>query len=163
MGKKNTMKPKSSRVYNFQEQPPAWVEDYIGIPFSDRGRSKEGCDCYGLVRMVLYDMTSLYLENHIISQHNHDAVDFAINSEKATGEWREITQNNEKAFDVAQIIIPIAGSKTIFRPLHIALVVANGWLLHTEEETASHLVNRLSPVWRRIHAFWRHQWLDDEY
>ncbi len=29
---------------------------YIGIPYEDRGRTTEGCDCYGFIRLVLLDM-----------------------------------------------------------------------------------------------------------
>ncbi len=32
------------------------VMRYIGIPYEDRGRTTEGCDCYGFVRLVLLDM-----------------------------------------------------------------------------------------------------------
>lgn len=32
---------------------PAWVDDYVGIPFADEGSSRDGSNCYGLVRLVL--------------------------------------------------------------------------------------------------------------
>ena len=33
----------------------AWINQYIGIPYEPGGRSKDGVDCYGLVKLVYCD------------------------------------------------------------------------------------------------------------
>ena len=38
-----------------------WVNNYIGIPFVSGGRDKTGCDCYGLVRLILQNEYNIEL------------------------------------------------------------------------------------------------------
>ena len=44
------------------------INDLIGVPYKDHGRSKDGMDCYGLAIEVLrrygYKLDDVYYENH---------------------------------------------------------------------------------------------------
>jgi hypothetical protein len=40
---------------------PAWAGQYVGIPFADLGRDRHGCDCWGLVRLILAEQAGLTL------------------------------------------------------------------------------------------------------
>ena len=35
------------------EDPPAWVNGYVGIPWRELGRDRDGCDCWGLFRLIM--------------------------------------------------------------------------------------------------------------
>lgn len=50
-------------------------EKYIGIPFVDGGSVAEGCDCYGLVRLVWYEQTGLVLPDYAKDYLRHTNID----------------------------------------------------------------------------------------
>ena len=39
-----------------------WVLPYLSIPWQEKGRTEAGCDCYGLVRLVLAERWKIYLD-----------------------------------------------------------------------------------------------------
>ena len=108
-----------------------WVKKYIGIPFVSNGRTMDGCDCYGLVRLVLRNEYGIDLPK--LSDNYDDACNIqetarlfleylpVITAEK-------ITEPKEKAL----VIIREQG-----RPCHIGIVAGNGYILHTGAKTGS--------------------------
>lgn len=42
----------------------AWVNDYVGVPFVENGRTRDGWDCWGLVLAVYRDRLGLELPDY---------------------------------------------------------------------------------------------------
>lgn len=141
-------------------QPPVWTLSYIGIPFIDRGRDLDGCDCWGLVRLVMQDRVQVTLDSLQVSESDYQSVMAEIASAQQTSEWISVDQDCECTFDVAEMSWPVRiNGQWRHEPLHVGIIVAPGWLLHTERSTAAMLSPYTSDlrIKRRIIGFWRHR------
>jgi cell wall-associated NlpC family hydrolase len=131
---------------------PAWVEAYIGIPFKDRGRTREGLDCWGLVRLVLAEQYGVDLpsyEARYETTSDRVAVAKLFFQEATSSRWRRLT--------LAQAEPPDALTMTVLGVSHVGLLVAPERFLHVlpGRETC---VERLRPHWQaRIEACYRHE------
>jgi lipoprotein Spr len=100
------------------------VDSYVGIPFKDRGRSREGVDCWGLFRLVqkevfgvdqpLYDSYSSVMEKEVVN----DLV------EGRPDDWHQIQMVDARPGD--GVLMFRAGE------YHIGVVVGGGRMLHIE-------------------------------
>jgi murein DD-endopeptidase / murein LD-carboxypeptidase len=54
-----------------------WVSDYLGIPFVPMGRTREGCDCYGLLRLIQIEhfgrMLPLYADSEYFGDKEEES------------------------------------------------------------------------------------------
>lgn len=69
---------------------PAWASDYIGLPFADHGRTREGADCWGLVRLVYAEVFNLALPSYASTYtdaHDQASVSAAVERGLQDG-WR---------------------------------------------------------------------------
>ena len=108
-----------------------WVKKYIGIPFVSNGRTVTGCDCYGLVRLVLMNEYNITLPE--LSDDYSDAANlketaklFLENIPVLAAE--KIPEPEEKA-----VAILLSNGK----PCHIGIMAGNGYLLHTGIKTGT--------------------------
>jgi len=128
---------------------PTWVGKYVGIPFKELGRDCSGCDCYGLVLMVLKkefgveppDYTGRY-----DTTRNGQAIDNIIERESA--KWDLV--DTPRVGDA--VLFRVAGLKW-----HIGVMVGLDVVLHTERGKNT-IVERIDSLrWRnRIEGYYRY-------
>jgi cell wall-associated NlpC family hydrolase len=126
-----------------------WVKKYIGIPFVSNGRTTDGCDCYGLVRIVLRNEYGITLPE--LSDNYADALNiketarlFAEHRPVLAGE--KIDAPEEKAV----VVITEHGAAA-----HVGIVAGGGYILHTGIKTGSVCQRETHPVLRgRIEGYY---------
>lgn len=125
-----------------------WSNKYINIPFKDSGRDLNGCDCWGLVRLVYqqefdielpsfsgeYDVNDPKLLHDLIAQHKEG--------------WEVITE-------------PEPGCVVLFRMFgsesHVGVAVSSTQFLHAREKYASAIENFASTEWKnRIVGYYKY-------
>lgn len=124
---------------------PAWASDYVGIPFRDHGRTREGLDCWGLYRLVARERFGLEL------------ADF----DYVAGDRRSHDGMIRGANDWLPVVVPGPGDAVLFRlggaACHIGMVLAPGMMLHARDGYAACIERFRSPLWaRRLEGFYRH-------
>lgn len=136
---------------------PNWVADYIGMPFADKGRDRMGCDCYGLVRLVLMEHAGIEIPEYG-DPCTSELRAAAIRSGRAGKPWVRIAMGEERAFDIAAITDVYRDAAGAFQsaPLHVGVVVDLKWLLHTRRDTDARLERYdRQPLRAAVDGFWR--------
>lgn len=135
------------------EAVPEWVAGYIGIPYATYGRDRSGIDCWGLFNLVMKEQLGREMpayeglpfhDTSVARDIGRDALAYA-------SLFQPIEAGNETLGD--GILIRVRGF-----PLHLAMVVAPGWMLHIEMHTDSCLSRYRDFAWeRRISGFYRYR------
>lgn len=134
---------------------PEWVRDYMDIPFEDHGRAKQGCDCYGLVRLIFWDQFGIDLPLLTAGYKN------TITDRKQIG---KLVNMYKALLDVDEVTTPQLGDIAIIirmgEPCHVGLMVTKLLLLHTEAPGGPRLAN-IKHVYLRgqIEGFYRYRGL----
>ena len=121
---------------------PAWADRYVGIPFVSGGRDAAGCDCYGLVRMVLAEQFGCTLP--LLSTDYRNA---------------NIIAETEPVFRAQLPLLagdllerPEPGAVAVIRfqglPSHVGVFVDGVYILHTLDKIGAHIVRAESGVMR---------------
>lgn len=136
---------------------PPWVADYVGLPWKPLGRSRDGLDCYGLVRLVLAECFGLVLP---LLQNcgwngarSPDALQdlaetVAVNLHDG---WMPVQRSEARLGDL--VLLRLHG-----RPIHLGIVVGENWFLHVRDGTDSALDRFDSLIWcTRVAGLYRHE------
>ncbi len=132
-------------------QAPAWCAPWVGTPYADGGRGRDGCDCIGLFLLIQREQFGRDLRIY-------DGPNWSGRADVKT------LGDAARAFAQAFVIVPPGeereGDAVLLRvmgePVHIGCVVAPGLMLHTERECDAVIENYGNSYWsRRIVAFHR--------
>lgn len=133
-----------------------WAEQYLKIPFLDRGRDAKGCDCWGLYRLIMRDQLGVELP-----EYPHEASDAkrlkTILRERDAGAWQRIDRGSEQPFDCVLMRGQFRhDNELISRPIHMGCVTTKGTLIHTEIGSGTTIVRYDHPaIKNRIEGFFR--------
>lgn len=128
---------------------PAWAAEYVGLPFLDHGRSREGLDCWGLARLVLMEHYGIRLPD--FGDLYGSSVDRAIAGafEASTAEHDWVRHDAAREGDV--VLLTTGGV-----PMHCGLVIAPPYMLHARPKVGSCVESYERAYWsRRIGGFYR--------
>ena len=133
---------------------PAWVDEYVGIPFEPKGREHAGADCWGLVWLVYKEKFKLSLPSYYEDYENtkkESAKTIAdlIEGAKQSDKWHLVTQ--PKIGDV--LSLRLSG-----HPWHVGIDVGDGCMLHTQSGTDSCIEHYHNSKWiKRINGIYRYK------
>jgi len=128
------------------------LADWLGIPFTPHGRTRDGADCYGLVTLfyaLVMKAPLPPLSGLMREVENPRAVGPVMTAHARGPLWRRV---DRPAFgDVIAF-----GTPTLF--YHVGLYLRPGLMLHTRKGTDSTPERYDGPLWRpRLQGFFRHK------
>lgn len=128
-----------------------WSNKYISIPFVEHGRTREGCDCWGLARVIYEEQLGVNLPLLLNYKNTKDSANIAELYENEHQEWSEVKKGEEKPFDI--LVFKILGF-----PTHIGIVINKGYMIHCEYGIGTHVTeyNREIQWSKRLAGIYRY-------
>lgn len=136
-----------------------WSAEFVGLPWKDLGRERDGVDCYGLYRLALKYAAGIdlpaYTEDYISALELAE-IGALLKGELAKPPWHRIEPGSEREFDLALF------HRGRFEA-HVGMVIQRPRMLHVCEGLDSHLADYTTSEWRpRLVGFYRHAGLMGE-
>lgn len=143
---------------------PRWADRYMGIPFVDAGASRDGCNCWGLVALVLHERAGLALDPYSeIEAGRILRTAKAMRDGRQRPEWRAVARDDARALDVVLMRGDIVLKQRVLKGIvcHVGVMVSDTHVMHIERGINSAcLPVDASPLAARIVSFHRHAALD---
>lgn len=100
---------------------PQWAENYIDLPYADRGRTRDGVDCYGLYALVQREVFGVQVPDYVYaSAESARAVARTVKSH-LNADWDKVT--DPRPGDL--VLLKIGGE-----PWHCGVYMAERLMLH---------------------------------
>ncbi|MCQ2585628.1 MAG: NlpC/P60 family protein [Treponema sp.] len=128
----------------------SWTQKYVGIPFLSNGRDFNGCDCYGLTRLILQNEYDITLPELDLYQN-------ALNTKETSNLFKnfvpvicgtKIQQPEEKAVCLVRTTGGLLS--------HVGLYAGDGFIIHTRNKTGAVCERISSPFFTGRIEGWYH-------
>lgn len=141
-------------------EPPAWCASYIGLPWLDKGRGRDGVDCYGIGWLVCQERRGVELPTYPTGYRSaRDKESVADFVGPALAEWNAVDWGDERPFDFAEMLRTLKTTAgAVMVPLHTGIIVADGWMLECSPTHGVQLT-RYPLLRATLPRFWRHRLL----
>jgi probable lipoprotein NlpC len=130
-----------------------WSAAFVGLPWRERGRSRDGIDCWGLCTLVYAERLGIALPHYTeayMSVQERAEID-ALFSDARQPPWVAVPLGQERDFDIALM-------RCARLLAHVGIVIGGGRMLHVESGGLSHVESYASGRWRlRLVGVYRHE------
>ena len=117
------------------------VAPYVGIPYSDNGRDRKGCDCFGLLMLVYAEQLGVQLPDLDLSYTGLDARASATFMQNYPSEEWGVAVQNPEPWDCM-----------VFRrgkyESHVALYLGDGYMLEVSQGQCASISKFETSKWR---------------
>ncbi len=105
-----------------------WWHKYTHIPFVDKGRGIDGCDCWGLVRLIYQNELNIELPDYLdLYESTKDYYVISKLNELESQKFPSVPLSDLREFDVITLRVRNA-------PIHVAVALGNGYMIHCERD-----------------------------
>jgi sulfur carrier protein ThiS len=117
-----------------------WSNNYVGIPFKYKGRTKDGLDCWGLARLIYKNEYDITLPSLSTEYEDNDIARITDLIAQYKEGWESVSTPSEG--DV--VLFRIMGSIS-----HIGVAISSTHFIHAREGFDSAVEAFESPYWKR--------------
>lgn len=130
----------------------SWSNRFVGIPYEEFGRTRDGADCWGLACIIYREELGISLPEYLgdyASVEEHVEIAALINGAAISPLWLPV-EGDAIAFDIA-----------VFRrgrmSTHLGIVVRHGVMIHMQGEDCAKIANYRTGAWgNRFSGHFRH-------
>lgn len=130
-----------------------WSQPYVGLPWKERGASRDGVSCWGLVVLVYAEVLGIALPDYAadrVSPAERERIAEAFAEGRRLLPWRGVPEPEARAFDL--LLFRRGGLDA-----HVGLVVVPGRMLHATSGADSAVVDYRTGRWSpRLAGVYRH-------
>lgn len=128
-----------------------WTDDFLGLPWREKGRDRNGVDCWGLCRLAFAEARGILLPSY--HETYSTTVESALIEQTIGAEMPNLVQRVPEAQAEAWDFVLLREGA---RATHVGLVAAPGLMLHIERDSTARVQRWADNEFRlRLVGFYR--------